>query len=140
MIRTVTFEKTTYNELPWKFEAGTPNIAGAIALAAAIDYMGSLGFGAIEACEHALLGHATGELQNVDGVRLIGTAAEKSGILSFVVDGIHAHDVGSILSDAGSIASPPRKIIHRPAERIGCVRQRNDPSSISRPSETSPSG
>jgi cysteine desulfurase / selenocysteine lyase len=101
MIRTVSFEKTTYNELPWKFEAGTPNIAGAIALAAAIDYVGSLGFAAIEAGEHALLEHATGELQNVDGVRLIGTAAEKSGILSFVVDGIHAHDVGSILSDAG---------------------------------------
>jgi cysteine desulfurase/selenocysteine lyase len=101
MIRTVSFEKTTYNELPWKFEAGTPNIAGAIALAVAIDYIGSLGFGAIEACEHALLEHATDELQRVDGVRLIGTAAEKSGILSFVVDGIHAHDVGSILSDAG---------------------------------------
>jgi cysteine desulfurase/selenocysteine lyase len=91
MIRTVSFEKTTYNELPWKFEAGTPNIAGAIALGAAIDYIGSVGFGAIEACEHALLEHATGELQRV----------EKSGILSFVVDGIHAHDVGSILSDAG---------------------------------------
>jgi cysteine desulfurase / selenocysteine lyase len=101
MIRTVSFDRTTYNELPWKFEAGTPNIAGAIALGAAIDYVGSVGFGAIEACEHALLEHATAELQRVDGVRLIGTAAEKSGILSFVVDGIHAHDVGSILSDAG---------------------------------------
>jgi cysteine desulfurase/selenocysteine lyase len=101
MIRTVSFETTTYNELPWKFEAGTPNIGGAIALASAIDYIGSLGFKAIEACEHALLEYATGELQRVDGVRLIGTAAEKSGILSFVVDGIHAHDVGSILSDAG---------------------------------------
>ncbi|MDQ7980592.1 cysteine desulfurase [Paraburkholderia sp. SARCC-3016] len=101
MIRTVSFEATTYNELPWKFEAGTPNIGGAIALAAAIDYIGSLGFATIAACEHALLEYATGELQRVDGVRLIGTAAEKSGILSFVVDGIHAHDVGSILSDAG---------------------------------------
>jgi cysteine desulfurase / selenocysteine lyase len=101
MIRTVSFEKTTYNELPWKFEAGTPNIAGAIALAAAIDYVGSLGFSTIEAGERALLEYATAELRRVDGVKLIGTAAEKSGILSFVVDGIHAHDVGSILSDAG---------------------------------------
>jgi cysteine desulfurase / selenocysteine lyase len=101
MIRTVSFEKTTYNELPWKFEAGTPNIAGAIGLAAAIDYLGTLGFSAIEACEHALHDYATEELQRVDGVTLVGTAAHKSGILSFVVDGIHAHDVGSILSDAG---------------------------------------
>ncbi|TDY51476.1 cysteine desulfurase/selenocysteine lyase [Paraburkholderia rhizosphaerae] len=101
MIRTVSFEKTTYNELPWKFEAGTPNIAGAIGLAAAIDYFGTIGFSAIEASEHALLDYATVELQRIDGVKLIGTAADKSGILSFVVDGIHAHDVGSILSDAG---------------------------------------
>jgi cysteine desulfurase/selenocysteine lyase len=101
MIRTVSFDKTTYNELPWKFEAGTPNIAGAIGLAAAIEYLGTVGFGTIEACEHALLEYATTELQRIDGVTLIGTAASKSGILSFVVDGIHAHDVGSILSDAG---------------------------------------
>ncbi|CAB3749392.1 Cysteine desulfurase [Paraburkholderia humisilvae] len=101
MIRTVSFDKTTYNDLPWKFEAGTPNIAGAIALAVAIDYVGTIGFSAIEACEHALLDYATAELQRVDGVRLIGNAVHKSGILSFVVDGIHAHDVGSILSDAG---------------------------------------
>jgi cysteine desulfurase/selenocysteine lyase len=101
MIRTVSFEKTSYNELPWKFEAGTPNIAGAIGLGVAIDYIGSLGFGAIEAGEQALLEYATAELQRIDGVTLIGTATDKSGILSFVVDGIHAHDVGSILSDAG---------------------------------------
>ncbi|GAB2891257.1 cysteine desulfurase [Paraburkholderia jirisanensis] len=101
MIRTVSFEKSEYNDVPSRFEAGTPNIAGAIALAAAIDYVTGLGIGAIEQHEQQLLEYATATLQQIDGVRLIGTAAHKAGILSFVVDGIHPHDVGSILGDAG---------------------------------------
>ena len=101
MIRTVSFEKSEYNDVPSRFEAGTPNIAGAIALAAAIEYITGLGIGAIEQHEQQLLEYADAALRQIDGVRLIGTAAHKSGILSFVVDGIHPHDVGSILGDTG---------------------------------------
>jgi cysteine desulfurase/selenocysteine lyase len=98
MIRSVSFSnKTEFNDLPWKFEAGTPNIAGAIGLGAAIDYLGTVGMGALEAHESQLLQYATAALSGIEGVHLIGTATEKSGILSFVVDGAHAHDVGSIL-------------------------------------------
>jgi cysteine desulfurase/selenocysteine lyase len=98
MIRSVSFSsKTEFNDLPWKFEAGTPNIAGAIGLGAAIDYLGTIGMDALEAHESQLLQYATTALSGLEGVHLIGTAAEKSGILSFVVDGAHAHDVGTIL-------------------------------------------
>ena len=98
MIRSVSFSsKTEFNDLPWKFEAGTPNIAGAIGLGAAIDYLGTVGMDALEAHESQLLQYATTALSGIEGVHLIGTAAEKSGILSFVVDGAHAHDVGTIL-------------------------------------------
>jgi len=98
MIRSVSFSsKTEFNDLPWKFEAGTPNIAGAIGLGAAIDYLGTVGMDALEAHESQLLQYATIALSGIEGVHLIGTAAEKSGILSFVVDGAHAHDVGTIL-------------------------------------------
>ena len=98
MIRSVSFSsKTEFNDLPWKFEAGTPNIAGAIGLGAAIDHLGTIGMDALEAHESQLLQYATTALSGLEGVHLIGTAAEKSGILSFVVDGAHAHDVGTIL-------------------------------------------
>ena len=101
MIRQVTFAKTTYNDLPYKFEAGTPNIAGVIALAAAIDHVDAIGLPAIAQHEQALLGHATECARKLPGLRLIGTAAAKASILSFVLDGVHAHDVGTILDQHG---------------------------------------
>jgi cysteine desulfurase/selenocysteine lyase len=101
MIKSVTFEETIYNDPPFKFEAGTPNIAGAIALAAALDYVSTIGLPAIAAYEHELLECGTQVLAEIPGVRLIGTAAEKASILSFVVEGVHAHDVGTILDSEG---------------------------------------
>ncbi len=101
MISSVTFEKTTYNKLPYKFEAGTPDIAGVIGLGAAIDYVTDVGMDAIEAYEHELLGYATEKLSTIPGVRLIGTAAEKAGVLSFVLSDIHPHDIGTILDQEG---------------------------------------
>ncbi len=103
MIRSVTFEKTLYNVLPHKFEAGTPNIAGSIGLGAAIDYVEDLGMEHICAYEKQLLEYGTNLLSQISSVQLVGTAREKSGILSFVMDGIHPHDIGTIL-DAGGIA------------------------------------
>ena len=101
MIRSVTFEKTTYNDLPYKFEAGTPNIAGVIGLGAAIDYLNAIDFAAAQRHEHSLLSHATGALSAVPGVRLIGAAREKAGVVSFVMDGVHPHDIGTILDGDG---------------------------------------
>ena len=101
MISSVTFERTTYNEVPHKFEAGTPHIAGAIGLGAAVDFIGGIGFGAIAAHEHRLLEYATTALVEVPGLRLIGTAREKASILSFVLDGVHAHDIGTIVDTEG---------------------------------------
>ena len=101
MIKSVTFEKTIYNDLPYKFEAGTPNIAGGIALGAAIDYMGMLDMDAISAYEHDLLNYATEALRGINGIRIIGRAREKAGVLSFVIEGIHPHDIGTILDDEG---------------------------------------
>ena len=103
MIKSVTFEKTLYNTLPHKFEAGTPNIAGSIGLGAAIDYATGLGMENIGAYERQLLEYATERLSGLSNVKLIGTAREKSGILSFVMDDIHPHDIGTIL-DAEGIA------------------------------------
>jgi cysteine desulfurase/selenocysteine lyase len=101
MIRAVTFEKTLYAELPHKFEAGTPNIGGAIGLGAAIDYMLQVGLHAIESFEHELLVHATEKLAAVPGLRIIGTAAAKASVLSFVMENIHPHDIGTILDHEG---------------------------------------
>jgi cysteine desulfurase/selenocysteine lyase len=101
MILKVSFEGTTYNSLPYKFEAGTPNIAGAVGLGAAIDYLENLGLDRIEQYEHGLLDYATGKLSDVPGLRLIGTARDKAAVLSFVLDGIHAHDLGTILDSEG---------------------------------------
>lgn len=101
MIASVTLEKSTWNVLPYKFEAGTPNIAGGIGLGAALDYVSAIGLDRIEAHEAALLEIGTGLLRSVAGVRLVGTAPEKAGVLSFLLDGVHAHDVGTILDQEG---------------------------------------
>jgi cysteine desulfurase/selenocysteine lyase len=101
MILAVTFEKTTYNALPYKFEAGTPHIAGAIGLGAAIDYVEGLGIDAITAYEKELLAYATARVSEIEGVKIIGTAKEKAGVISFIMDGAHAHDVGTILDQEG---------------------------------------
>jgi cysteine desulfurase/selenocysteine lyase len=101
MILTVSFEKTTYNTLPFKFEAGTPNISGAIGMAAAIDYIESLGLANIHAHEQRLLAIATDKLQRVPGLNIIGTAPEKAAVISFTLDGIHPHDLGTILDAEG---------------------------------------
>jgi cysteine desulfurase / selenocysteine lyase len=101
MISSVTFEKTIYNRLPYKFEAGTPNIAAGIALGAAIDYLQAAGMDRIKAYENELLQYATRAFADLPKVRLIGTAAEKASVLSFVVEGVHPHDVGTILDQEG---------------------------------------
>lgn len=101
MIKSVSFEKTIYNDLPHKFEAGTPNIAGGIGLAAAIDYMNGMDLHAVAAYEHELLEYATQQLSAIAGLTIIGTAQEKAGVISFVLDGIHPHDIGTILDVEG---------------------------------------
>jgi cysteine desulfurase / selenocysteine lyase len=101
MILTVSFEKTTYNALPHKFEAGTPNIAGVIGLGAALDFLGSLDLEAAHAHERALLDYATGALSRIEGLKIIGTAPDKASLVSFVLDGVHPHDLGTILDGDG---------------------------------------
>jgi cysteine desulfurase/selenocysteine lyase len=101
MILSVSFKKTIYAGLPNKFEAGTPPIAGAVGLAAAADYLSGIGLGAINAYEHELLEYATAQIQRLPGVRIIGTAARKTAVLSFVIDGVHPHDVGTLLNQEG---------------------------------------
>jgi len=101
MIRTVAFEQSTWNDVPYKFEAGTPDMAGAIGCAAAIAWLEGVGLDAVAAHEHAVLEYATQRMQAVPGLRLIGTAANKGGILSFVMDGPHPADIGSILDMEG---------------------------------------
>ena len=101
MIKSVTFEKTIYNDLPYKFEGGTPDIAGAIGLGAAIDYVNDLGFDQITAHEDELLRYGTDALSTIEGLKIIGTAEHKAGILSFVMDLAHPHDIGTILDEQG---------------------------------------
>jgi cysteine desulfurase/selenocysteine lyase len=101
MISSVTFEKTIYNKVPHKFEAGTPDMSGAVGLRAAIEYLNSLGMENIEKYEHELLRYATAKVAALPGVRVIGTAKEKAGVLSFVIEGVHPHDVGTILDQEG---------------------------------------
>ena len=101
MISSVSFEKTTYNVIPYKFEAGTPNIAATIGLGAAIDYINQLGLENVAAYEHELLEYATEALSGIPGVRIVGTARQKASVISFVLDGIHAHDVGTVLDQEG---------------------------------------
>jgi cysteine desulfurase / selenocysteine lyase len=101
MIRIVRFDQTTYNDLPHKFEAGTPDIAGAVGLGAAVDYLGTVGLPSIQGYEHGLLGYLMEQLASVKGVRLIGTARHKAGVQSFVMQGIHPHDLGTIVDQEG---------------------------------------
>lgn len=101
MIRTVTFKKTTFNDLPHKFEAGTPHISGAIGLAIAINYLNAFEFNKIIQYENKLLHYATTELLKIDGLKIIGTAKDKAPVISFVIDGIHPYDIGTLLNNDG---------------------------------------
>ena len=101
MILSVSFEGTTYNTLPYKFEAGTPNIAGAIGLGAAVEYVQKIGLGAIAAHEYGLLEYAASELREIDGLRIIGESDQRAGLISFVLDAVHPHDIGTMLDAEG---------------------------------------
>jgi cysteine desulfurase / selenocysteine lyase len=101
MIKSVSFDKTVYNDLPYKFEAGTPDIAGVIGLGVALDYLDGIGLDRVAAYEHELLLHTTRVLSTLPGVTLLGTAREKAAVVSFLVDGVHPHDVGTILDQEG---------------------------------------
>jgi cysteine desulfurase/selenocysteine lyase len=101
MIASVTFEKTTYNRLPFRFEAGTPNIAGVVGLGAAMDYLTEIGLDAISAYEEELLDYGTEQLRSIPGLRIIGEARHKASVLSFVLEGVHPHDIGTILDQEG---------------------------------------
>jgi len=101
MISSVTFEKTIYNKVPHKFEAGTPDMSGAVGLRAAIEYLNQIGMDNIAAHEHELLAYATETVSDLPGVRVVGTAREKAGVLSFAMEGIHPHDIGTILDQEG---------------------------------------
>jgi cysteine desulfurase/selenocysteine lyase len=101
MILSVSYEKTTYNALPYKFEAGTPNIEGVVGFATALDYVSAIGIESIAAHEHDLLTYATARLLEIDGLRIIGRAAEKAAVISFVLEGVHPHDIGTILDQEG---------------------------------------
>ncbi|MHB1301736.1 MAG: cysteine desulfurase, partial [Burkholderiales bacterium] len=122
MILSVSFEKTEYNVIPYKFEAGTPAIAATIGLGAAIDYLAGIGLPAIEAWEHELLNYATERIGEIPGVRIIGQARDKSAVLSFEIEGVHPHDVGTILNEEGvairaghHCAQPVMQRFHVPA-------------------------
>ena len=119
MILSVTFEKTTYNHIPHKFEAGTPNIAAAIGWGPALDYLTRIGMENIASYEHALLTYATEAIGQIPGVRLIGTAREKAGVLSFVVEGVHPHDVGTVLDQEGIAVRTGHHCAQPVMERFG---------------------
>ena len=119
MILSVSFDETIYNDLPYKFEAGTPNIAGAIGLGAAIDYMEDIGLDAIAAHEKDLLDYATAEVSAIDGLRIIGQPTEKAGILSFNLGDVHPHDVGTILDQEGIAVRAGHHCAQPVLERLG---------------------
>jgi cysteine desulfurase/selenocysteine lyase len=119
MILSVSFEGTTYNQLPFKFEAGTPNIAGAIGLGEAIKYVQKIGLGAIAAHEHGLLVYATSKLNDIDGVQIIGEADQKAGLISFVLDGVHPHDIGTMLDGEGIAVRAGHHCAQPVMERFG---------------------
>lgn len=119
MIRSVTFEETTYNDVPYKFEAGTPNIAGGIALGAAVDYLMGIGMDRIAAYERELLRYGTEILARIPGLRIVGTAREKAGVLSFVMDAAHPHDVGTILDRQGIAVRTGHHCAQPVMERLG---------------------
>jgi cysteine desulfurase/selenocysteine lyase len=139
MIRDVGFDRTTYADLPHKFEAGTPHIAGSVALGAAIDYVSHLGLTNIADYEHALLMEATEKVQAIPGLRIIGTAREKSAILSFVMEGVHPHDIGTIVDREGiavrvghHCAQPAMKRFGLPATARASFSFYNTPEEIDR--------
>lgn len=101
MIKEVTFEKTTYNDLPFKYEAGTPNIEGAISLAAALKWMNEVGLDTIASHEHELLVQATAAIQEIQGIKIYGTSPHKAGVLSFGIEGIHHYDLGTLIDNMG---------------------------------------
>jgi len=119
MILSVTFAKTIYNVIPYKFEAGTPNIAGVIGLGAAVDYLSGIGMANIAAHDEELLRYGTRALQEVPGLRLIGTAPEKAGVLSFVLEGVHPHDVGTVLDYEGIAVRTGHHCAQPVMERFG---------------------
>ena len=119
MIRSVTFERTEYNELPWKFEAGTPHIAGAVGLAAAIDYIQSIGYDAVAAHETELLAYAVRELSEINSLRIIGQPRHRSGVISFALGGVHPHDIGTILDDDGICVRAGHHCAQPTMERFG---------------------
>jgi cysteine desulfurase / selenocysteine lyase len=119
MISSVTFAKTIYNRIPHKFEAGTPDISGAIALGTALDYLNKLGMENIAAHEHELLTYATQAVSKISGVQLVGTAKEKTGVLSFVMEGIHPHDIGTILDQEGIAVRTGHHCAQPVMERFG---------------------
>ena len=119
MIRSVTFEKTLYNDIPYKFEAGTPDISGAIGLGAAIDYLNGIGLESIAAYEAELLAYAEETLARIDGVRIIGTAPEKASVISFVIEGVHPHDAGTILDREGIAVRTGHHCAQPVMERFG---------------------
>jgi len=137
MIMTVTFEKTTYNDLPYKFEAGTPDIAGGIGLGAAIDYVNEIGIDKIAAYEHELLVYGTEALEQIPGLHIIGTARQKAAVISFVIDGIHPHDIGTVLDRQGiavrtghHCAQPVMDRFHIPATTRASMAFYNTPAEI----------
>jgi cysteine desulfurase/selenocysteine lyase len=119
MIRSVTFEKTTYKGIPARFEAGTPPIAGAIGLAAAIEYIESVGMDRIEAYERDLLAYGTKMLDEIDGLRIVGRAREKVAVLSFVMDCAHPHDIAQVLDDEGIAIRAGHHCAQPVMERLG---------------------
>ncbi|RPH63701.1 MAG: cysteine desulfurase [Acidobacteria bacterium] len=119
MISSVTFEKSEYNVVPYKFEAGTPNITGAVGLGAAIDYLERLDWPAVQAYEHELLAYATERLAGLTGVRILGTAARKASVLSFVMEHVHPHDIGTILDQEGVAIRTGHHCTQPVMERLG---------------------
>jgi cysteine desulfurase/selenocysteine lyase len=119
MIKSVTFEKTIYADLPYKFEAGTPNIAGGIGLGAAFDYVTRIGLDNIAAYEHELLVYGTEALSRIPGLRILGTAREKAAVLSFVIEGIHPHDIGTVLDRQGIAVRTGHHCAQPVMERLG---------------------
>jgi cysteine desulfurase/selenocysteine lyase len=119
MILSVSFEKTTYNELPYKFEAGTPNIAGVVGLGAALDWVSGIGLDRIAAHEHTLLEYGTQRLQEIPGLRIIGTARDKAAVLSFVIEGVHPHDMGTVLDYEGVAVRTGHHCAQPVMERFG---------------------
>jgi cysteine desulfurase/selenocysteine lyase len=119
MILSVTFDKTTYNTIPHKFEAGTPPIAAAIGLGAAVDYLSEIGMPEIAAWELELLTYATGQMEALPGVRIVGTAADKASVLSFTVAGVHPHDVGTVLNEDGVAVRTGHHCAQPVRQRVG---------------------